>query len=75
MSGKDGFVQKVRETGHERVPEMVQVCAKMHFLGENVSRINFPRNMLNLKSLVLHPFVNRVFAKLNVSGSLQGHVV
>jgi hypothetical protein len=54
---------------------MVQVRTIVHFLGENVSGIDFPGNMLNLNSLVLHPFMNRVFAKLNVSGSLQGHVV
>jgi hypothetical protein len=70
MNGEDGVVQKVREMGHERVPETAEVHAIVHFLGENVSRIDFSGNMLDLKSLVLHPFVNGVFAKLNMLGSL-----
>jgi hypothetical protein len=75
MNGKGGVVQKVRETGHERVPEMAEVHAIRHFLGENVSGIDFLGIMLHLKSLVLHPFANRVFAKLNVSSCLRGHVI
>jgi hypothetical protein len=42
---------------------------------EDVSGINLPRDMMNLKCLILDPFANGVFAKLDVLGSLRGHIV
>jgi hypothetical protein len=45
------------------------------FLNEDVGRIDFSRNMLNLESLVLHPFANGVLTKFYVMSSLRGHIV
>ncbi len=50
------------------------MCAIALFSGEDVSRIDLPGNVLNLKSVVL-PLTNQVFAKLDVSRCLQGNVV
>ncbi len=70
MNNEDGVVQKIRKTGHEGVPETSEVHTAMHFFGEYVSRIDLPRNMLDVKSVVLDPLPNQVFAKLDVSRSL-----
>ncbi len=75
MNNKDGVMQKIRKTGHEGVPEMLEVRTVAHFLGEYVSRIDLPGNMLNVKSVVLDPLPNQFFAKLDVPRSLRGHVV
>ena len=39
------------------------------------SRIDLPGDVLNLEGLILHPFANGVFAKLDVPSGLQGHIV
>ncbi len=70
MNDEDGAMQKIRKTGHEGVPEMPEVCTVTHFFGEYVSRIDLPGNMLNVKSVVLDPLLNRVFVKLDVPCSL-----
>jgi hypothetical protein len=54
---------------------MSEVRTIAHFLSEDVGWIDFSRNMLNMESLVLHPFTNGVLTKFNVMGSLWGHVV
>ncbi len=70
MNNEDGVVQKIRKTGHEGVPETLEVRAVAHFFGEYISRIDLPRNMLNVKSVILDPLPNQVFAKLDVLRSL-----
>ena len=70
MNNKDGVVQKIRKTGHEGVPEMSEVHTIAHFFGEYLSGIDLPGNMLNVKSVVLDPLLNRVFVKLDVPCSL-----
>ena len=75
INGEDGVGQKIRNTGHEQVVDASEVRAIAHFLSDDVCRIYFARNMLNLESLVLHPFTNGVLTKFDVMGSLQGHVV
>ncbi len=58
MNGKNQVVQKIRETGHERVPELPEVCAIAHFLSEDVGRIELLGHMLDIESLVLEPLAN-----------------
>ncbi len=58
MNGKNRVIQKFRETGHERVPELPEVCAIVHFLSEDVGRIELPGHMLDIESVVLDPLVN-----------------
>ncbi len=70
VNNEDGVVHKIRMTGHEGVPETLKVCTIAHFFGEYVSRIDLPRNMLDVMSVVLNPLPNQVFAKLNVPCSL-----
>ena len=52
-----------------------EVRAIAHFLSEDVGRIDLARNILNLESLVLHPFTNGVLTKFDVTSSLRGHIV
>jgi hypothetical protein len=75
VNDEDGVVHKIRKTGHEWIPEMLEVSTVAHFFGEYVSRIDLPGNVLDMKSVVLDPLPNRVFAKLDVPRSLWGHVV
>ncbi len=49
--------------------------AVTHFLGKNIRRIDFTGNMLDCNGLVLDPFANRIFAKLEMSCRLRCHVV
>jgi hypothetical protein len=49
---------------------MSEVRTIAHFFGEYFSRIDLPRNVLNVKSVALDPLPNQVFAKLNVLRSL-----
>ncbi len=71
VKNEDGVVQKIRKTGHEGVPETSEVRAVAHFLGEYVSGIDLPGNMLNVKSVVLDPLLNQVFAKLDVRAAFE----
>jgi hypothetical protein len=41
--------------------------AIIHFLGEDIGRVDFPCNMYNIQSLVLHPFLDGIFTELNVT--------
>ena len=70
MNREDGVGKKIRKTGHERVGDASEVRTITHFLSEDVCRIHFSKNMLNLESLVLHPFTNGVLTKFDVAGSL-----
>jgi hypothetical protein len=40
----------------------------VHFLSEDVGRIELPGHMLDVESVVLDPLANGVFAKFNVAG-------
>ncbi len=51
---------------------MAELCTITHLLHEDVSRIDLLRDVTNLKCLILDPFANGVFAKLDVPGGLQG---
>ncbi len=70
MNDEDGVMNKIRKTGHEGVPETSEVRTIVHFSGEYVSRIGLPGNLLDVKSVVLDPLPNQVFAKLYVPRSL-----
>ncbi len=70
VNNEDEVVQKIRKMGHEGVPETLEVRTATHFFDKYVSRIDLPGNMLEVKSVVLDPLPNQVFAKLDVSRSL-----
>jgi hypothetical protein len=53
----------------------MKMGAITHLFGENIRRINFAGNMLDFDGLVLDPFANRIFTKLNVTRCLGCHVV
>ncbi len=57
-------IQKCGEKGHEGFPEMGEVRAIAHFLSEDVSEINLPRDVLDMKSLILNPFPNQISQSL-----------
>ncbi len=44
-------------------------------LCKDVSRIDVPGDVTNSKRLILNPFLNRVFSKLNAPGSFQSQIV
>ena len=75
MNSEDGVRQEIRKMGHKGVSDASEVRAITHFLSEDVCRIDFARNMLNLESLVLHSFTIGVHTKFDVTSSLRGHVV
>jgi hypothetical protein len=54
---------------------MAEVHPITHLFCEDVSRIDLPRDVMNIEHLILDPFTNGVFVKLDVPGSLQSHVV
>ncbi len=58
MNNKNQVIQKFRETGHERVPESPEVCPIVHFLSDNVGRIELPGYMLDVESVVLDSLTN-----------------
>jgi hypothetical protein len=58
MNGKNQVIQKFREMGHERIPELPEVCAIAHFLSEDVGRIELPGHMLDVERVVLDPLTN-----------------
>ncbi len=53
----------------------MEMGAVMHFLGENICRIDFTGNVIDYNGFVLDPFANRIFGKLNMSCCLRCHVV
>jgi hypothetical protein len=75
VNGKDGVAQKFRLTGHEGVSKMAEMCTITHLFCKDVSRIDVPGDVGNSKHLILNPFSNQVFTKLNVPCSLQSHIV
>ncbi len=75
MSFQEQSCEKVQKPRHEGVLEPMEMGAITHLLGENIRRINFTGDMLDCDGLVLDPFPNRFFAKLNVTCRLGCHVV
>ncbi len=53
----------------------MEMGAIRHLFGENIRRIYFAGNMLDCNGLVLDPFANRIFTKLDVMRRLGCHVV
>ncbi len=49
--------------------------AVTHLFGEVVGRVDFTGNVPDCNCLVLDPFANRIFAKLNMTCHLRSHVV
>jgi hypothetical protein len=39
----------------------------LHLLSEDIGGVDFPSNMDNIQSHVLHPFSNGIFTELNVT--------
>ena len=60
---------------HERITKTTEVGPIVHFFGEDVGWIYFPSDVKHIKGLVVHPFTNGIFSKLDVSSSLGSHVV
>jgi hypothetical protein len=75
MNDENRSAQEIGKTGHEGIPETTKVCAIAHFFLENVGGINFTGNVFDVKSLILHPFVNEVVTKFDMTGSFRSHVV
>ncbi len=44
--------------------------AVLHFLGEDIGGVDFPCNMNDIQSLVLHPFPDGNFTELDVTSHL-----
>ncbi len=57
-NGKNQVIHKIREAGHERVPESPEMCTIVHFLSKDVSGIELPGHMLDVGSVVLDPLAN-----------------
>jgi hypothetical protein len=49
--------------------------AVLHFLGEDIGGVDFPCNMYDIQSLVLHPFSDGIFTELDMTSHLWGRVV
>ncbi len=75
MRVQEQSAEKIGEPRHEGVPKTIKMGPIAHFFCEDVRWIDFTSNMLNRYCLVLNPFVNQIFAKLNMSGCFQSHVV
>ena len=67
MEIQEGLIHEIRKTKHERVSEAVEMGTVFHFLGEDIVRVDFPRNMDDIQSFVMYPFLNGIFMKLNVT--------
>ncbi len=55
---------------HERISEVAEMGAVHHFLGEDIGGVDFPCNMYDIQSLVLHPFPDGIFTELDVMSRL-----
>jgi hypothetical protein len=55
---------------HESMPEVVKMGAILHSLGEDIGGADFPCNMYDIQSLVLHPFPDGIFTELDVTSRL-----
>lgn len=60
-------------TRHEGVPEAAKASAVLHFFREDVSRVDFSSNVMNVDGAITDPFTNGVFTKFDVAGHLGGH--
>ncbi len=69
MNGKDGVPDEIQKTGHKGVVQATEMRAITHLLGEDIHRIDFPGDMFNVNSLILHPLANGVLTKFDVAGS------
>jgi hypothetical protein len=67
MEIQEGVIHKIKKTKHERVSEAAEMGAVLHFLGEDIGGVDFPRNMENIQSFVLHPFPDGILMELNVT--------
>ncbi len=53
----------------------MKMGAVTHLFGEDVGRVDFTGNVPDCNCLVLDPFANRIFAKLNMTCRLRSYVV
>ncbi len=67
MEIQEGVIHKIRKTKHEKVSKAAEMGTVFHFLGEDIGGVDFPRNMDDIQSFVLYPFLNGIFTKLNVT--------
>ncbi len=74
MRVQEQSVEKIGEPRHEGVPKTTKMGPIEHFFCEDVYWIDFTSNMLGRYCLVLNPFANQIFAKLNMTGRGQSHV-
>ncbi len=44
--------------------------AVIHFLGEYIGEVDFPCNMYDIQTLVLHPFPDGILMELDVTSRL-----
>ena len=58
-----GDAVEVAETAHEGVLQTEEVCAILHFLGEDVTWVDFSGDVKDGDCTVLHPFTGAVFAE------------
>ncbi len=75
MEIQEGLIHEIRKTKHERVSKAAGTGTVFHFLGEDIGGVDFPRNMDDIQSFVLYPFLNGIFMKLNVTSHFWGHNV
>ena len=68
MRVQEQSVEKIGEPRHDGVPKTTKMGPIAHFFCEDVRRIDFNGNMLDRYCLVLNPFANQNFAKLNMTG-------
>ena len=55
---------------HEKVSEAAEMGTVLHLLSEDIGGIDFPSNMDDIQSLVLHPFPDGIFTELDVMSRL-----
>ncbi len=51
MEIQEGVIHEIRKTKHERVSEVAEMGSILHFLGEDIGGVDFPRNMDDIQSL------------------------
>jgi hypothetical protein len=75
MRVQEQSVEKIEKPRHEGVPKTTKMGPIAHLFCEDVHWIDFTGNVLDCYCLVLNPFANQIFAKLNTMGHFQSHVV
>ncbi len=75
MNGENRCGEEIGETAHERIMQPTKMRAIPHLFSKDICQICLTGNMEDLQCLVLNPFANQIFTRLNMTSHFRCHII